>query len=326
MGGQRISPIFLLSLPRAGSTLLQRMLSVHPEVSTEAEPWFLLPFFYALEEEGTFADYSHRGAQIAITEFLEKLPNGIADYYQAVNQASISLYEKASGGGARYFLDKTPRYALVGKHILRAYPEAKIIFLWRNPLGVLASINETWGRGHWLPYSYKVDLYAGFERLFQAYQEAGDRSIAVNYERLVTGPENEMRRICAYLGIPYTESMIRDFSGKSFSGHFGDPTGVKKYKAVSPASLDSWKRVLNTRFRVRWAKRYLSWIGDERMSRTGYSLQDSIRDLESVKANRIGIGDLFWSFYGNATCYFESSVIRHKMKNLTKWSSVYKHT
>ena len=326
MSNQKISPIFILSLPRAGSTLLQRILSVHPAVSTEAEPWFLLPFFYALEEEGTFADYSHLGAQRAIQEFIEKLPNGITDYYQAINQASISLYEKAAGSNARYFLDKTPRYTLVSKHILRAYPDAKIIFLWRNPLSVLASINETWGRGHWLPYSYKVDLYAGFDRLFQAYQEAGQRSISVNYEKLVTDPENEIRRICIYLDIPYTESMIRNFSGKTFNGHFGDPTGVKKYKAVSSSSLDSWKNVLNTRFRIRWAKRYLVWIGNERMDQTGYSLQDSLDDLNSVKAGGIGISDILWSFYGNATCYFESSVIKQKMKHITNWPSVYKHS
>lgn len=326
MSTNKISPIFILSLPRSGSTLLQRILSVHPEISSVSEPWLLLPFFYALEREGSFTEYSHTAAQAALNEFIEKLPNGLSDYYDAINDASSALYAKVASGGSRYFIDKTPRYSLISNHLIRAFPDAKFIFLWRNPLSVLASINETWGEGHWLPYGYKIDLYAGFDRLFDACQEAKDRSVIVNYEKLVKDPEAEVRRICSYLDIPYTSALVRDFSTTVFSGRFGDPTGVKKYTNISSSPVSGWKKVLNSRYRVRWAKRYLSWIGTERVHEIGYEMQDVINDLNSLSAfKKFGVCDMLWGIYGNALCYLESSLFKQKLKQMTKWWTVYKH-
>lgn len=54
-----ITPLFLFSLPRSGSTLAQRMLAAHPAVATVTEPWILLPFLYARKEEGVYAEYRH---------------------------------------------------------------------------------------------------------------------------------------------------------------------------------------------------------------------------------------------------------------------------
>ena len=49
------SPIFIFSLPRAGSTLLQRVLMGHPEIASIAEPWLLLPLMYVQKEHGVLA-------------------------------------------------------------------------------------------------------------------------------------------------------------------------------------------------------------------------------------------------------------------------------
>ena len=48
-----VAPVFLLSLPRSGSTLLQRLLAVSPEVATAPEPWFLLPLVQSTRATGT---------------------------------------------------------------------------------------------------------------------------------------------------------------------------------------------------------------------------------------------------------------------------------
>ncbi|MBT8101022.1 MAG: sulfotransferase, partial [Gammaproteobacteria bacterium] len=52
-----LRPVFLLSLPRSGSTLLQRMLMTHPAISSVPEPWLLLPIFYPRRTSGHSAEY-----------------------------------------------------------------------------------------------------------------------------------------------------------------------------------------------------------------------------------------------------------------------------
>ena len=54
-----VRPVFILSLPRAGSTLLQRMLNVHPEIASTVEPWILLPFLSSLREGGYVSGVGH---------------------------------------------------------------------------------------------------------------------------------------------------------------------------------------------------------------------------------------------------------------------------
>ena len=72
-----VQPVLLLSLPRSGSTLLQRLLGAHSEVATAPEPWVLLPFLYALRPDDVYAEYGHRVAVSAVAEFLDRLPDGV---------------------------------------------------------------------------------------------------------------------------------------------------------------------------------------------------------------------------------------------------------
>jgi hypothetical protein len=71
-----VTPIFLLSLPRSGSTLVQRVLAAHDGVATAAEPWILLPQIYALRTEGAYAEYGHALATRAIGDFARNLDGG----------------------------------------------------------------------------------------------------------------------------------------------------------------------------------------------------------------------------------------------------------
>ena len=100
----------------------------------------------------------------------------------------LRLYEKAAGGGARFFLDKSPPYYFVATDIIRLFPDGKFVFLWRNPLSIVASIIDTWYDGKLYATSHREDLFIGLPRLVAAYQ-AGNRSraYAVRYEDLLDG-------------------------------------------------------------------------------------------------------------------------------------------
>src|SRR5680860_1089325 len=146
-----VSPLFLMSLPRAGSTLLQRVLAAHPAISTCSETWLLLPLVLALREQGIYTGYSHQTARRALAAFCAELPDGEQSYLDAVAAMATSMYHQASDPGAESFLEKTPRYHLIVDEILRMFPTTRPVVLWRNPLAVVASVQETWSRACWRP-------------------------------------------------------------------------------------------------------------------------------------------------------------------------------
>ena len=69
------SPVFLFSLPRSGSTLLQRMLLGHEQIASISEGWVLLPLIYAMKKKGVVAEYSHISSQIAMRDIIANLEN-----------------------------------------------------------------------------------------------------------------------------------------------------------------------------------------------------------------------------------------------------------
>lgn len=278
----RITPVFIFSLPRSGSTLLQRIIAAHPDVETVAEPWLLLAPVYALRSSGVRAEYSHATLSHAIRDFCDQLQNGKKDYLDALRMWVLDLYQRASKGQPRYFVDKTPRYSLIVDEIIEAFPEGKFIFLWRNPLAVSASMIETWGGGRWNLYKFEVDLYDGLANLTEASVVYKERSITSRYEELVSDPEGQVKRVFGFLGLNGTREAIARFNDVRFDGRMGDPTGPMKFHGISSGSLDAWKSTLRNPVRKAWARRYLRWIGKDRLNVMGYDLQDLQASIEAT--------------------------------------------
>ena len=114
-----INPIFIFSLPRAGSTFTQRVLATHPAVATATEPHFLLPLTRSLEPYGSYSEYEHQLSTWAILEFCrDSLPDGQEDYRRAIRHFALELYSRVANGEHRYFLDKTPRYHLIARELI----------------------------------------------------------------------------------------------------------------------------------------------------------------------------------------------------------------
>ncbi len=279
-----LKPLFIFSLPRSGSTLLQRVLAADSRIASVAEPWLLLPLVYALREQGIRSEYSHGLASQALNDFILELPNGRQDYLSAVGSAVRELYQKAAKSkDARYFLDKTPRYALVADEIIDMFPDGKFIFLWRSPLAVIASMVETWGKGRWNIPWFRIDLFDGLAGLIDAYQAHSERSLAINYENFLLSPGKELSRIAEYLELEFDPKLLKDFSQTSFRGEFGDPTGIKAYSEIDRSPLEKWKEVINNPLRKMWCRRYLRWHGEDRLKMMGYDLSELLRELESSR-------------------------------------------
>ncbi|RME85921.1 MAG: sulfotransferase [Zetaproteobacteria bacterium] len=283
-------PFFLLALSRSGSTLLQRMLATHPEITTSTEPWLLLPLMDMLQHTGcTFSAYGHELAIRAIGEFAEARLGGMQRVWEAARTFALTLYAEAAGEGARYFLDKTPAYALICRQLMRLFPEARFVWLVRQPLAVVASLVETFADGKWYLYRRHHELYWGLAELCACFLEHRERMIRIRYEDLLLHPEREMQRAFAYLELDGSKADWRRFTRVDLGGAMQDPTGVRRYRSLSREPLEKWRHAFTNPFRKAWARRYLRWIGQERLALMGYELDALLEELDAIPQRMHGV-------------------------------------
>lgn len=280
--------IFIISQPRAGSTLLQRILSSHPEIHTTAEPWIMLHPLYALRRKGLRAEYDAFLAHDALKDFLKVLPQGQEGYIEAIRRMYTSLYEGAlAGTGKAYFLDKTPRYYFIIPELYKVFPRANYIILLRNPLSVLASMLNTWVKGDWrLLSKFRYDLLAAPQLLLQGADLLADKGITVHYEELVSMPEEVTKRLCSYLNLEFNASMLEYGKQKAPSGSMGDPVEIHKHSRPVPNYADKWVDEFTSRQTRHFAESYLKELGPDLLKRLGYSFDELKIKLASHKIEK----------------------------------------
>ncbi len=266
--------VFLVSQPRSGSTLLQRMLAVHPDIATTGEPWLLLPPLFVLKEEGWQAEFQARSATFAIKEFLHFLPEGEEAFFEGIRRMYGFLYQRARGD-RRYFLDKTPRYYLILPEIRRSFPKARFLILLRNPLAVLHSIYQTSLVRENLISFYWVhsDLFRAVDLLLNGLTILGSHALVVHYEKMVRQPEQSLQRICQFLHIPYYPEMI-DYGNNLLPRWTLGDQQVYRFKKPEASRVGLWQETLKDAQFWRLARDYLMLLGQDRLTRMGYSFDE----------------------------------------------------
>lgn len=237
--------IFLIGAPRSGTTLLARMLGAHSMIHGRAEPHLITPIahlgYYGNVQK---APYDPFNVEQAIHEVVAELPHGEADYLDALRAYTDTLYAKilACAPGKRFFLDKTPAYALVLPFLTKLYPKARYVVLTRHPLAVLSSYAESFFDG-----DYQVAVH--HNPILQRYVPAlasmlRDRPVPfvhVKYEELVREPEAHFRRVCEHLGIPFeAQAIAYGEAGDQPVKGLGDPIGVKQHTRPVTTSVSKW--------------------------------------------------------------------------------------
>lgn len=277
--------IFLISQPRSGSTLLQRILASHPAIHTTSEPWIALHPLIALRKRGVSADYCHDLARTATLEFLSTLPAGLETYYEAIGLMLNHMYGTALRSSRKTrFLDKTPRYYAIIPELRRIFPEARFIFLIRNPLAVLSSVFEAWATrsgGHYsLRCDYLHDLLAGPVALAAAIAKPGPHDSVIRYEDLVAAPELQLERLCGSLGLDFDPAMVAYGNGPLAGRRwrYGDQGTVYAERKPIPTRVERWRKILGGSQNAGDVGRsYLQKLGRELIEKLGYDF-DILRD------------------------------------------------
>jgi hypothetical protein len=238
-----MSLIFVISPPRAGSTLLQRMMGAHPEVFTHPEPHLITPIahlgvYYGIDK----APYDHINAAQATKSFIEGLPGGEQDYLDALRAYTDTLYGRMlSTSEASFFLDKTPANALVLPFLQRVYPDAKYVVLTRHPLAVFSSYANSFFNGDWEgAHAFNPILERYVPAIASFLRERPVPLLHVAYEDLVTDPEPQLERIFAYLGLEHSPDAVDYGRAAPMKKGMGDPITVDAHDRPVSDNIDKW--------------------------------------------------------------------------------------
>jgi len=281
--------LFLIGPPRSGSTLLNRMLGAHPDIHAPAEPHLLTPLahlgYYDRVEQ---APYDPIIAQLGIRELVSNLPHGEADYLDALRAYTDTLYGRLlSRTDARYLLDKTPAYALVLDFVARLYPEAHYIVLTRHPLSIWSSIVDSFFDGdEQMAHRHNPVLERYVPAMARFLRARPVPVCHVRYEQLVSDPEAEMRRLCAFIGVSFDPGMV-DYGAAGTEGAaargLGDPMTVARETRPTTASLGKWaEKMTGHPEKVAQCRMILAALDDRDLETWGYDREAIRRELDGI--------------------------------------------
>lgn len=241
--------VFLISQPRAGSTLLQKILDSHSEVVSPPEPWLMLPLSL-IRNKNYNVDYDSDLSSKAINQFMDRIPNQGKVYQEAVRNFVFTIYgEYLKRNEARLFIDKTPRYYHILDYLSNIFPKAKFIVLLRHPLDIFVSLRDTFcGGNDQATFKRSGDSVIGAQKIAQFLKKPVEHRKLVRYEDLVSNPNKIISDLCSFLDIKYEPNMINYGKFKHENGLFGDPK-INKNKSPHSKSVGKWQSKLNVNTR-----------------------------------------------------------------------------
>lgn len=240
--------LFVISAPRSGSTMLERMLESHSMILGGPEPHLLTPLAHlGIWANVNKAPYDHILAAESQRLFVQRLPQGEKDYWDACRAYCDVLYGRyLQTSPKKICLDKTPAYALILPFLERVFPDAHYIVLTRHPAALFASYANSFFNGDYrAAHQYNPILERYVPAIGGFLRRSAVPLLHVRYEDLVTDPESWVQRICEFVGVPFEPEMIR-YGGKkraeekSASQGLGDPIGVDRHDRPVTDSVEKW--------------------------------------------------------------------------------------
>lgn len=224
------SPIFIVGLPRTGTTLVERILSSHSLVQSLGETQFMQ--MAIRRHSGVKSEEPMNAAMIE--EAAKQDISLIGDTYLSAVAYRV--------GAKPMFIDKLPYNFLFLGFIAKAWPEARIIHLRRHPMDTCFAMYKqvfTWA----YKFSYSLELlaryYAAHERLRRHWEEVlGERMLDLQYEELVSDQEAETRFLLSNLGLAFEEECL-DFDKNRAASTTASSVQIRE--KIHSRSVERWR-------------------------------------------------------------------------------------
>ena len=206
-GSQR--PVFIVGMPRSGTTLVEQILSIHPEVYGAGElediNWMAISLPKTLASSSSYPD--------CVPELTVDACDQLAAQY-------LDRLSALAPDAARLVTDKMPgNYFHLGLVVL-LFPEARIIHCTRDPLDIcLSCYFQSFIQANNHQYAYNLEhlgcAYRQYQRLMNHWKHVLDVPFMdVSYEELVADQERVTRELLAFCGLPWDERCMRFYESK----------------------------------------------------------------------------------------------------------------
>ena len=228
------APIFVIGMPRTGTTLVDRILSSHPDVGSAGE---LQAMPLAVKQAAATPSRVVVDAATILAS-LGADPQSLGERYMA----RATPHRPAN---RVRFVDKLPANILYVGHIARALPDARIVCLRRNPMDtVWSNFKNLFAPGS--PYYfYSNDLmdtaryYARFDRLMAFWQRRfPGRVLELSYEALVADQEGETRRLLAHCGLDWDASTLAFHENQAA---VATPSAAQVRRPINADAVGRWR-------------------------------------------------------------------------------------
>ena len=225
------APIFVVGQPRTGTTLVERIITAHPDVTSAGE---LKQFGNAMRRLSRYSEPQRFSA--ALVEGASRVDT------TKLGRMYIETSRKMAGD-TPCFVDKLPINFMHIPLILKSLPNAKIVHLRRNPMDAcFSSFKQLFADAYAHSYDQEemARHHARYFRLMETWRERfGDRFFDIAYEDVARDVEPNARALIDYLGLPWNDACLEFHKQKTA---VATASAVQVRKPAHTRSIGRWRR------------------------------------------------------------------------------------
>ena len=256
---------FLIGMGRSGTTLLTNMLNCNKSIVSTPENEFLLRF------KSTFIhkDFNDEAVVDEFIQSFESNYNKVLSFWKptvelksAIQNDPIKNYASickqvylhypfiSSKKGISHIVDKNPVYSLYVKELKAVYPKAKFIVIYRDYRDNVLSRKKYSDKKSSI-YQLGISWNYFYQKIDSAFQQSDSNKISLRYEDLVENPSKELRKICAFLGVQYSDEMLNyQELSTNIKAHIEENLNADSFEKIANMHANLDKKVMSNRIQA----------------------------------------------------------------------------
>lgn len=274
-------PIFIVGMPRSGTSLLSTLLHAHSELAIAPETHYFTRCWEGQSVSGQeearrllecllrqpgVRDMALTDDETAtVRRTVERAPD---PSHRTIFEALIETFVHKHGG--ERWGEKTPAHLEYVEEISTAFPEAVFFVLLRDPRDVSLSLRK-------MPWNHRrtaldhARRWAQYAQLTRAYRQQPSLNVhVVRYEQLIERPEEVLRKICRTIDVAFEPSMLVE--NQQEGGALDperEPWKEKALRPIDPTNKDKWREEMS-----RAERKVVEWQAGTEMEAWGYPTEN----------------------------------------------------